>query len=431
MNIHLSLLCGAASLVATTVSLAAPATITYLPIGYTCTDLSADGSVIVGNVTGDGSYETFRWTAAEGAVRLGRGTVIPLGVGAGSPDVSYDGTRISASIIDETNTMMTQGLWINGFWQEALPPTGPDGAVVDSSIGSSWGLSGDGEHMTGFYWTTSANAHPSTWSPDDGLAPLEVNPGRSARVNAANFDGSVVVGWEERFDGPWQPTVWRDGLKQRLFETPSGGTCEQVTADGSIVIGKNHNPLSATREAVIWTWNGTDYEQQYLGTLHGTAVGAGQSGALGISDNGSIVVGYNIFSLAPYYTGDGWIRFASDGVMVEAEDYLVSLGITFPSNLNIIDFAGISADGSTVIGAALDINNGLLQSFVLTLPASCPADATCAADLNGDGLIDTADLGILIGAFGSAEECSDTNGDGIVDTADLGVLIGAFGAGCN
>jgi len=55
---------------------------------------------------------------------------------------------------------------------------------------------------------------------------------------------------------------------------------------------------------------------------------------------------------------------------------------------------------------------------------------TCPTDLNGDGLTDTADLGILISAFGASDPTADINNDGAVDTADLGVLIGAFGAPC-
>ena len=50
-----------------------------------------------------------------------------------------------------------------------------------------------------------------------------------------------------------------------------------------------------------------------------------------------------------------------------------------------------------------------------------------AADLNGDGIVDTADLGILILQFGTAGPEADINGDGIVDTADLGILILQFG----
>ena len=54
----------------------------------------------------------------------------------------------------------------------------------------------------------------------------------------------------------------------------------------------------------------------------------------------------------------------------------------------------------------------------------------CVGDINGDGTIDTADLGVLISNFGQLSIQADLNGDGIVDTADLGLLIGVFGLDC-
>ncbi|MCB9838520.1 MAG: hypothetical protein H6813_04210 [Phycisphaeraceae bacterium] len=56
--------------------------------------------------------------------------------------------------------------------------------------------------------------------------------------------------------------------------------------------------------------------------------------------------------------------------------------------------------------------------------------ANCPADLNGDDAIDTADLGILLGQFGTAGPSADLNNDGVVDTADLGILLGQFGTTC-
>jgi len=49
------------------------------------------------------------------------------------------------------------------------------------------------------------------------------------------------------------------------------------------------------------------------------------------------------------------------------------------------------------------------------------------ADLNGDGVIDGADLGILLDAWGPCVGCpADLNGDGVVDGADLGILLSAW-----
>ncbi len=45
-------------------------------------------------------------------------------------------------------------------------------------------------------------------------------------------------------------------------------------------------------------------------------------------------------------------------------------------------------------------------------------------DLNGDGVVDGADLGLLLNAWGTCGGCAaDLNGDGTVDGADLGLLL--------
>jgi hypothetical protein len=48
-------------------------------------------------------------------------------------------------------------------------------------------------------------------------------------------------------------------------------------------------------------------------------------------------------------------------------------------------------------------------------------------DTNGDGVVDTADLGSFLSAFGTNSPTFDFNGDGVVDTADLGILTTRFG----
>jgi len=79
------------------------------------TDISADGSVIVGNTNG---WEAFRWTKHDGMVRLGNKGPI-----AGTPDVSDDGTKVSATISSDDGTYYTWGLWTLGLgWQELMPP---------------------------------------------------------------------------------------------------------------------------------------------------------------------------------------------------------------------------------------------------------------------------------------------------------------------
>ena len=54
----------------------------------------------------------------------------------------------------------------------------------------------------------------------------------------------------------------------------------------------------------------------------------------------------------------------------------------------------------------------------------------CAADLDGDGRCDGADLALLLAAWGPVDDrpAADLNADGIVDGADLGLLLSSWGA---
>ena len=53
-------------------------------------------------------------------------------------------------------------------------------------------------------------------------------------------------------------------------------------------------------------------------------------------------------------------------------------------------------------------------------------------DLNGDGVVDGADLGLMLANWGpvtsdAGSRAADLNGDGMVDGADLGVLLSRWG----
>jgi len=61
---------------------------------------------------------------------------------------------------------------------------------------------------------------------------------------------------------------------------------------------------------------------------------------------------------------------------------------------------------------------------------SCEAAFTpCAADFDGNGIVNGADLGALLGSWGpvTAGIPVDLSGDGMVNGADLGILLGAWG----
>jgi hypothetical protein len=58
-----------------------------------------------------------------------------------------------------------------------------------------------------------------------------------------------------------------------------------------------------------------------------------------------------------------------------------------------------------------------------------PDGCECYADLNADGVVQGADLGIMLASWGSvpAGVSADINRDGAVDGTDLGLLLSGWG----
>ena len=81
-------------------------------------------------------------------------------------------------------------------------------------------------------------------------------------------------------------------------------------------------------------------------------------------------------------------------------------------------------DSFTYAFAPIDVTVGQLVEVHVTTPLVPPR----AGDLNGDTHVDGADLGLLLGRWGTTGGDADLNHDGVVDGADLGMLLGAWGA---
>ena len=76
--------------------------------------------------------------------------------------------------------------------------------------------------------------------------------------------------------------------------------------------------------------------------------------------------------------------------------------------------------GGTVNGASGE------GTFVGSIDAFGAIDSV-PGDLNGDGIVNGADLAILLGSWGDGGVPADLNGDGIVNGADLSILLGEWG----
>ena len=100
-------------------------------------------------------------------------------------------------------------------------------------------------------------------------------------------------------------------------------------------------------------------------------------------------------------------------------------------------FAGFPLTQDLVLGQTYYIVAGSFgpgTNITATLKIDGPAQAgSCLGDLNQDHVVNGADLGLLLGAWGvcpgGTPGClGDLNNDGVVNGADLGLLLGAWGA---
>lgn len=97
--------------------------------------------------------------------------------------------------------------------------------------------------------------------------------------------------------------------------------------------------------------------------------------------------------------------------------------VTATSTSTVLTLASTTGAMDGVQGFAAFYGPAVDDVSVNLAPPSCPAD------LNHDGIVDGADLGILLGAWGVVvtPTPADLNLDGIVDGADLGMLLGSWG----
>lgn len=100
------------------------------------------------------------------------------------------------------------------------------------------------------------------------------------------------------------------------------------------------------------------------------------------------------------------------------KSFLVSAFVA-PTATMRIRFAASDVNGASLVEAGVD--DVRLVRYV------CEAGKEIPGDLNGDGMVDGSDLGILLGAWGSSGGPADIDGNGTVDGADLGVLLGNWG----
>jgi probable HAF family extracellular repeat protein len=309
-------------------------------------DVSADGSVVVGTRVGQPSFivRGFRWTAATGVVDLPLfSSQTPL---SDARAISDDGRWIGG------NNAARAYRWHDGSLDTSLgwygpPPTVSAGATVH-------GLSADGTVAVGSSNTNLTGQHAFRWTAAAGMTSLGFLGGTtpSAVANNVSADGKVVVGFSSSPTGE-QAFIWTSQEGMRGLGVLPGDTSSRasaVSADGSTIIGISSGPNR--QRAFRWT-AGQGMQDLNFGSM---------SGATDLTPDGSLIVGFA--------DQDAIVWEASHGARTLRE-ILSEAGVEV-GNWTQLDARGISADGTTVVGAGTN-PAGQVEAWRATLPVPEPA----------------------------------------------------------
>lgn len=108
------------------------------------------------------------------------------------------------------------------------------------------------------------------------------------------------------------------------------------------------------------------------------------------------------------------VKFAANGDVDWEETYRPGPGQDWAA-----EDIDLTSDGGAIV-AVDDSRFGFLKLAPFLDPGGDPGNDP-DGDLNGDGCVDSADLGLLLGAWNTG--AGDLNGDGITNSADIGVLL--------
>jgi uncharacterized membrane protein len=244
-------------------------------------DISADGSVVVGSAFRGGTNfkETFRWTSATGMVGIG---------GTSASGVSADGSVIVGNLLLPSEAYR----WTSatGFVRLGTLSGGSSRAMGVSDDGSV--IVGDGHITSPFHVVAEA----FRWTSETGIVGLGFlsEPSRdfdASQAKAISGDGLVIVG--SSVSGPFNLEAFRwtsETGMVALSDVPGAntpGVAYAASYDGSVIVG------TGVPDAFRWTIHGGAQSIAQMLTAGGIDLGDLRLDvATGVSADGNIIVGY-------------------------------------------------------------------------------------------------------------------------------------------
>jgi uncharacterized membrane protein len=400
-----------------------------LPAAGTSSELngiSGNGQVAVGFVvTSPTTSRAVRWSLADATA-----TLLPdpaTGQEAVANAISGDGSFVVG------DAKFSPLFFEAAEWDGTNAPFSLGGTVPGGFFGSSaFGVSDDGSTIVGTKEAPGFLIRACYWQ---GGTLFDIGASDPAGIFSvatdATTNGAVIVGSTDAVGGGTPAFRWRAGDGFVLLPDIAGGAtvgeARAITSSGTVSVGFGTGTL--TTVAVRWIhanwavqgWAAAD-TLEVLGDFPG---GPSLSAASGVSDDGTIAVGYGTPATGQRAAAIWFGNQAPTDLKQFAESSLgVSLG-----EAQLIEARAISADGQVIVGFGRRGPTSPNEGWVLDLRQTGPQCPVCAADFDQDGGVTGADIEAFFVAFESGGACGDTDQDGGITGADIEAFFTAFEAG--
>lgn len=316
--------------------------------------ISADGTTVVGS---GGNLRAFKWTVQDGILALPRmssfGTYFASGVSADGTVVTGGAAVIgvvagtarwvgnSVELVTDTNnaplSFTSLGLSDDGLTMvgsdtssgtiEAAMYSQQEGLVtVNLFQTEARGVSGDGQVMVGISRGGLSDGRAFKWTRSDGLALLGDIPfgNQFTNARAASFDGSVIVGVMQF--GKIEAFRWENGVMTGIGDLAGGVFRSEalgVSADGSVIVGAGFDENGV--QAMVWDEvNQMRSIRDILTTNNIDLTGWQLQQAIGVSNDGTIIVGRGI---NPAGLSESWVVDLSVVVPEPTSVVLLAVGM--------------------------------------------------------------------------------------------------------
>ncbi|MCA9286504.1 MAG: hypothetical protein KDA22_14870 [Phycisphaerales bacterium] len=306
---------------------------------------------------------------------------------ASRPQMNDDGTPTWISGTTATPGGSSQGrVLYSGSTVVVKSGDSIDGLIVSpSGVGFAYDFSGSGEH-----WVIECTQGTSTsFIVLDGAAVAVAGESAPDGSNWQGFDDCAV-----NDAGSW---------------IASGDTDAAVISDGFLVL----NGSFLLRE-------GDNVNGRVL-AANPRAIAISNAGKVGAMWNTDL--GETLFVASPVADARGSVSvdtLLAVGDLVDTDgDGVVDSPVT-DFNASPVIGPGLRLADCCVVYVEVDVSIGGTEFEAVV---GVPYGQALVGDINGDGIVDGADLGLLLAGWGTSGD-TDLNNDGTTDGADLGILLG-------